>query len=514
MIGRENKTMSVVEHVPGGPAGGGAPRPISVMGERVSVAAIFLVYLLLQMNAIHHGSYAGQDFHRNKTIIIEASADPIAALTHLVYVGRGFPTLYHLLGAKLYLLVGKPHYLPALAYFNLGINLIALGAFYGVIRLVLASAVMRVAWLAWTAFLPLFVIPSLVIASDAAPGIFFTLLVWLNILALDRNRSLRSGTLLMSAMAVVLVLMVMIKMNYAMCIVAELIILIVLAAARSLARRQIILGLVLLVLLPLAASATLYKLYLRAQIASSCLENRDQIPPEISRMSLRSFLFFRPTDRELLEAPYFHELKNMGNGFARPLHINNYYSYPGMLPLAMFTDVLNMYQPIVYASDAPGIVDEYYTRVRPPENKLRMQWALKLGLIFYFAGFILIPGMILSLLLRALTVRFEEPDRVLGILAALSSCVVSGMALTLLFVLWPYVKASWLPRFCWPAHLGLFVLVFAALERWVVRKIPNFRWGILAVALVQAALNIAFLWVPGNPTVLPSVEIVDQPVPS
>ena len=506
--------MSAVEHRPGGPALGGAARPISVMGERVAVAAVFLVYALLQMNAIAHGNYAGQDFQRNKTIIVESSEDPLKALTHPVYVGRGFPTLYHLWGGRIYLLVGKQHYLPVLAYCNLGFNLIVLGLFYGLIRRIVRSVVLRVAWFLWTAFLPVAVISSVVIASDAATGLCFILAVWLNILAFERGRSLRSSTLLMTALAVLLVLMVLIKMNYAMCIGGELLILIVLGTARLIPWRRFILALTLLAVIPLAASFTLYKAYLQEQINSSASQDRKIFPPEVVQMSLRSFLFFRPTDRELLEAPYFHELKYTKNGFVRPLHLNNYYSYPGMLPLAMFTDFLNIYQPIVFASDSPGTVDEYYTRIRPPENKVRMQWALKLGLFFYFAGFILVPWLVIGIVKRAFFARLNGPDRDLTILAALSGALFVGSAIYIfLFFDWPYVKAGWLPRFYWPALMGLFMLLFAALERSVVKKFPVSRLVILTVALCQSVLNISFLWVPGHSKVFPSVDIVEQPVP-
>ena len=58
--------------------------------EWAAFTIILFIYAVLQINAIRHGNYAGQDFQRNKVIIIEASQDPIKALTHLVGVAEDF----------------------------------------------------------------------------------------------------------------------------------------------------------------------------------------------------------------------------------------------------------------------------------------------------------------------------------------------------------------------------------------------------------------------------------------
>ena len=195
-----------------------------------------------------------------------------------------------------------------------------------------------------------------------------------------------------------------------------------------------------------------------------------------------------------MDAPFFHEERSKDGRFFRPMHECNYYSYPALLHVAIFTDVLNIDQPIVYRSDDPRVVDEYYTRVRPQENQNRMKLSVRTSLIFSVSTFFAVLWLICAYL-RAVGLR-KGPQEIPGIiLLVLGLSLFLGMMFALPFTPWPYVQGGWLPRFIVPSILSFGTILFVVLDRLPLTKPKAVRWAILAVVVAQSLLHVSFLWV-------------------
>ena len=207
---------------------------------------------------------------------------------------------------------------------------------------------------------------------------------------------------------------------------------------------------------------------------------------------LFSLLFFKKKDLYLLEAPYFHEIKFQDGRLFRPMHESNYYSYPAMLDLAIFTDVLNIDQPIRLSSNDPGVQDEYFTRVRPQVNQDRMRLSVRSSLIFLI-GILLAIGWLIWTSLSAVLQRKNSNEIPVMIFLVMGLSLFLGTALMLPFATYTYSAGIWLPRMIEPSIVSFGAILFVVLDRLPVTRFLVVRWVVLAMVICQSLLHISFL---------------------
>ena len=465
---------------------------ISKRGELLSVALILFVFLALQLHAIRGGNYAGQDYQRHIAAMRDSAKDPLGALTAPLEVGMATPTAYHNMGGGVYSILGEGGAWKVMAIINVIWNICALLLFYLFIRRVVRSFLLRVSCMIFMTFLPVTVITSMVVASDAFMPLFFITAVWLLILIVDRLEKGRSAAGLMAWEGALLIVAFLVKNSFIFIFAGMAVIGIILHRYGILRGRQFLFAVFLIIVIPVTVFAMLWFGYLNKQTPMYLNRN---IPRVFwNHVDSRSLLFLKKKDVHLLDAPFFHEKKFQDGRFFCPIQESGYYSYPALLHLGIFTDVLNIDQPIRYHSNDPGVIDEYYTRVRPQDNQNRMKFSVRSALVFSFSAFFAVFWWI-CVCLRAVGLRKDPQEIPVMILLVLGLSLFLGYTLTLPLTPFPYTQGGWLPRFTLSSILSFWTIFFVALDRLPLTRPQAVRWAILAMVIGQSLLHISFLWV-------------------
>ena len=459
--------------------------------ELMTVALIFIFFLGLQLQAIGRGDYKAQDYQRHTTIIRDSAAHPLKTLTAPIdKTGETPSTVYHLIGGCIYRIFGEGLAGKALAIVNVLCNILTLLLFYLFIRRVIRSGLMRVAGLAFIAFLPVTLITAMAIAADAFMPFFFIASAWLLVLIIDRWKKGGWAIGLMALEGALLITGVMVKVSFIAIFVGVVVIGLILCRCGIGGGRRLLLAFFLIIMVPAAITATLWFSYMSQQIPM--YENSNVPKTSLAHMDLRSLLFFKKNDAYLLDAPYFHELRFQDGRSFHPMQETNYYSYPALLHLGIFTDVLNIDQPIRYHSNDPWVVDEYDTRVRPQENQERMKLCVRTSLVFSVCIFLALCWLI-GACFNALKLGKETEDVPVIVLGVFGLSLFGETMASLPFVPWPYQLGFWLPRFILPSILSFGVILFVAVDRLPLMKSKVARWVMMAMVVGQSMLQISFL---------------------
>jgi hypothetical protein len=459
--------------------------------EDVLIWGALLFFVALQLNAISKGNFAGQDYQRHCENIRLASEHPLTTFLRPVMDGTGMVSLYHVAGGSIYRIFGEKGSWRIIACLNLLANVLAFLLIGRLLRKIFFSSVMRIAAFIFILFLPLTVITTVVVAADAATVWLFVVMVWLLVVLCERLQQGRKVTGILILQAFVLMVAFLNKLHYGICVFGTLAVVLFLWRYGLLYGKKLISALLIVFVIPLIFMIMAQGIYTQPKMA---VLGDPQDVPEWSRMDPRRLFFLTPHDPEVLAAPSFHEEEFVLYKIQPKAQTPNYFSYPALLHLGIYTDFLNIYQPIVYASNDPRVKDEYYTRIRLPDNRQRMSFAVKSALLFSgMALFSVIFWVILSL--RNLWRRENLSDIPAMIMLSLGLPVFLGMALILPFTRWTYQQGVYLPRFILPALIFFFIMVFLAFERMLVIRYSWMRWMILMVVILQSLLHISFLWV-------------------
>ncbi|MCK5214360.1 MAG: hypothetical protein KAR05_03290 [Candidatus Omnitrophica bacterium] len=470
--------------------------------EKSALLIALLFYSALQTNAIIHKNYAGQDFQSHKRQIERSAVEPLKTLTYPLVVGGGISTVYHFIGGRIFNLIDKDCYMEFLAFAHLVLNIFALLLFYKLMKGIIHSQIIRLSCFIFITFLPTIVIPSVVISGDAMANFLFILIAWLMIGLWKKSQSWPILISLMVVLSVVLLFAFNIKFNLGAFIVAVFLIISLFFKNKIFDFKKYLCAVILLIILPMGIIFIQYKLYIHKQIWPPTQASSSKFK-DVSHINLRSLVFFRKPDVKLLDAPYFHEYKTVESRLTQPIFLMNYYSYPGLLHLALYTDVLNIYQPIYYEKYDPLSIkyhsakDEYFNRLRSKENQNKMAIAVKAGIPFSLGTLLVVLWLTLSQLWNVFFKK-EHIDYPLFILTTFS---VTYYILTLTHTLtqeWSYVHGGWLPRHVMPALLSFFILAFVGIDKWLAKRPLFYRIILMGFIIFQSCLHFSFLWVRGN----------------
>ena len=341
--------------------------------ELPALALFFVAYLIFQIHAAVLHGYWGQDIATHKKWITLAAHDPLEYI-RTYGEGRTNPPLYHLIAGFVRRAVGLPdyRYLLAIGLMNVLFSLFGLVALYALVRRLIASPLLRLAVMVFVMFLPFAMIHAEVIASDALATPLFLGFVWA-VIALPERRSRLAFALSVVLTSLLLVAGILTKFTFGSVLVASAFCLTLLWWTGTLVARRVAAALIVIPLLSGAlgysemrrfTSQQKYNLGLRSLHSAGALLEAPMNP--------RSILFLRRADTEVLAAPPYDWVRS---GIYLLLS-NNEHSFPALLHLAMFTDILNIYQ------------FEPYNKVfgrRTVSNHHRMQIAVRLGILFHFS---------------------------------------------------------------------------------------------------------------------------------
>jgi len=207
-------------------------------------------------------------------------------------------------------------------------------------------------------------------------------------------------------------------------------------------------------------------------------------------MTWRSVLWPRVEDIYLLSAPTFWEPSDRPNnnvrqaeseaarrqdGSAQRLLESNRYSYPGLLHLGVFSDVLNYSHP----------ADDKY---RPEPQRSFARWSVRLGLLFSITGALACLGLVYRLIVSLAQRHLELPRGTL-VWAVFGAVWYFPLVIQLPYIHHSYEWGYWLPRLVLPAIWSAVVVLFTETEQWTdQRKWPQLLIGVLT--MIQIGLGI------------------------
>ena len=449
--------------------------------------------MLVQVNAVLHRGYVGQDFFSQHVPLIQQAMRDPWGFTTVLTGWRTNPPLYYLLAAGVSVWCGRTRAFEVIAFLNIVINLIGLVLFSRILRRLIGDPVLRLACMALVLFLPFALIHAVVIACDAPAAPIFFLIAYLCVLLAQAASPGRVVTLAF-AIGVAVVVGLGIKFTFVSTAAALTVLVPLLAWAKRWERRTASRAFVLAAAIPLVLGLAELGAYHRAIEESHFGQPKDAA----YGMSLRSLLLFRPGDRHVFDAPPYNETVQIGSRVPVPatgswepqpgtefnlLQVDRF-SYPALLHLAMFSDICNFYQ---------GRPPRQYFGPRSASHQARMALAVRTGTLFSLAALLAVPLVTLTELLSCL--RNRSPRAVMTLIPILMGLafflsIVVGMP----FAGGAYGAGYWLPRLVVPSLLVFFACVFIALDRLPLPAKRWVGWSCLALVVFQALVHVSFLW--------------------
>jgi hypothetical protein len=460
--------------------------------ERYALIAVLVLYFVAQANAsLHHGSY-GQDFGRNTELAVIASKTPLEYIRNTYKDGYTNPPLYALFCGLVYKLTKGIHYLAVIALLQSALNTWAFALFYRVLEQLIRSPVMRLSCFVFMLFIPFSRTVAVVLAADGFAIPFFLITLYF-LGRLIQARSWGEYATANAGIVLFLLLGVFTKYMFISTIAVAILSILLLWRVGALYRWWALASLASVVIIPGVCGFAEYRICMRnphLEVAKSWIN-----PFTSPYMNVRSIVFPRVHDAHVLSAPAYDEPNPVPEA-AQPeevrstegrrfnLLIHNKYSYPALLHLGVFTDILNVFQ---YDPK------DTYFGTRSVTNAGRMRLAVKTGLLFSLCAFLALPIM----LWRGLYSTIISGDRrwVLLLVTLLMSCAwFANIVVFFPFIPETYGHGFWLPRLVAPALLGFIAVSFVWLDTLLAKRARVFSWVCLLAVVLQSGLHFSFLW--------------------
>ena len=460
--------------VPGSPVARAGSREA---GERVIAAVMILLALAVQLSAALRGGAIGQDFPIHYGNMLLAAGSPI----HWIFGAyqRTNPPLFYSVGALVFNVVGKDAWPYVIGVVNACLNVPALVGVYILSRWLLSRPVLRLALLCFVAFLPAFQITSVVFAADAYCQTPFLGALTAIVAFLSGRTGFRTMAVWLTAAVAVLV-----SLKYtAVCLIpAGIVTFLIMGWIRRTTWRSALTAAITYTLV----TGLLAAYWIKQQPANISDHFDERMGHELgpsNQMNLRSILFFRNGDLSLLRGPTYWKLVVDGPRDPRSLFHANHFSYPGLLCLATFSDVLNIFQP--KPKGAPyGQRTKYKQRLT--------QVATNLGAVCFIGIF---TGFLFSVIQSAREFVWNRgPGESSTFILAMYAFSWHALIIVLLMTVnMATAFGYWLPRLILPA---LMVYPLVALRPVSVTSLGQsriFNVALCSLVLVQGAVHTLIL---------------------
>ena len=443
--------------------------------ERWAEWLILGVFAVVGLNHVHSNTPFGQDFLLHSTATEALLADPSKwfpqDFTHR-------PLLYWIGGLGHWLTHGKAPYETAAVIFVF-MNTLALHVAHATTRGFIASPWLRIAGIAFVAFLPSTQVTAVVYAADALSLLPFVLTIWALWRSLE-SRSVRASAGYAIVAGLALCVGNFAKFSLVLLPTAAVVAIILSCRGRLISGRWGLAIGALSLIAPVLTGGWLH-LLARRQLANE--------PPHhifvwrgTGEMTWGELLFVKSSDRRIFSAPGYWdtEVVNGTNEYALPLRKN--YSYPALFHLAIYTDVLDYANQGQFDDGAP----------RPEPQKTLSRWAVRLGLLSSAAMLV----ALLAFLARsglALVTRQRAPATGVILWGLMALAWYLPLVLSFPYLHEAYELGYWLPRLVIPALWGFSLVAFAAADGLLAR---HRHLAVLLAGLVflQAALHIRSVW--------------------
>jgi 4-amino-4-deoxy-L-arabinose transferase-like glycosyltransferase len=200
-------------------------------------------------------------------------------------------------------------------------------------------------------------------------------------------------------------------------------------------------------------------------------------------MTWRYLLLPLKTDVRIFDSPGYWEMGTFNGKEDHVLCLQHNYSYPALLHLGIYNDVLD------YANE--GQLDN--GQPRPEPQKTLSRWAVRIGVITSLGMFF----SVLALVFRSVTALFtgrNAPSTGAGVWGLMALAWFLPVVLAFPYVHFVYESGYFLTRIIITALWGFGLVFFAELDQ---RLAARPRWITLVVAIfifAQAALHLRSVW--------------------
>jgi hypothetical protein len=430
--------------------------------ERILVGLILAGFVVVGLNNIHNLAFIGQDFSFHVGCTNRLLGLPGQWFAQDV---TSRPLIYWIALDALWLTDNRATYEVASGIFLL-LNAAALGLVHDTTRRFIAAPLLRVAALAFVAFLPATSISSVVFAADAMATPPFALLCW-SLIRWTEAEARRSGLFFAGLAGAALVIGNFAKFTFIILPPTVLVLVGMLWRWGRLPRRNLWALVVLAVAVPSATGLWLYRKS-QSELAGQPAWHRFDWRGT-GEMTWRSLLLPKAEDAAILDAPGYWDRAPGGDGTTLPLLIDNRFSYPALLHLGLFTDVLDF---ALAGSTDIGVP-------RPQPQKRFSQWSVRAGLVFSVTAVLAVAVFWWRTILSCVRPG-REPRTGAVVWGVLAMAWYAPLVVVLPFVHHAYDWGYWLPRLVMPGIWGFALCLFAHLDAAVGRYRP-------AAALVTAA---------------------------
>ena len=440
------------------PAGGpriALSRPAG-QDSRINRARIFpggdLAYLCLLSAAglavgvagIRAYGYMGQDFLSHAGLVLSYPSGYSYSLTNP-------PGLYWL-GSQVMAAVGREHGFEAIALLFLLLNGASLWILYGFLWRGISERPLRYAAAAFATFVPFRVIHSVVLASDALTFPVFALAALFALRLYEDPKGLGSW----AGLTLSLTAGMFCKYTFAGLLPPVALLLAAAIPRRLPGRARLRWGAVAVLALALPAAAFLLQIRETRRLKGDVATGQWLPAGAPSVMRWSDILTPQRSDLGIFSAPGY--LSGRLYGFRE-------YSYPGLLHVASFSDVLDIFQAPADAvpRDWDHRTQVPFARRRTPASQALQEASVRMGVVF---SALAVAGTLACGALGVLSLATGRPrigDSTL-VITALAAGFYATIFLSLHRLGDPYTPGFWLPRLVLPALLVFFCLGFVFLD--------------------------------------------------
>jgi hypothetical protein len=452
------------------------PLPPVAVRERLILLLVLALFVAIGLNNISHRAFIGQDFtfhvrattylfiHPAEWFVLDATSRPLIYWLAIDGV--------HLTGNR------APFEFAAVVCILL--NAGALALVHDLARRVISAPALRLTAVAFIAFLPVTLITAVVFAADALTPPFFVTLAWA-IVRWAEARTQRDIVLFAAVAGLALVAGNFAKFTFSVLPAAASVLLFSLWRAERLTRAHLAPFGVGVIVLPLIVSGWLWTKS-RRELAGE--------PPRhtfastgTGEMTWRNLVLPKPTDIRVFNAPGYWDRVTERDRTFMPLLEANGYSYPALLHLAIFTDVMDFALNGSTDNGAP----------RPEPQKTASRWAVRTGLVFSLLGLAAVVMLVVGVLRGFRGRAGDAPSVTATVLGCLALAWYLPLVLTLPFVHHAYDWGYWLPRLVIPALWAFGLELFSWADRRTTAR-PQLRHVLVGFALLQTVLHFLVIW--------------------
>jgi 4-amino-4-deoxy-L-arabinose transferase-like glycosyltransferase len=421
----------------------------------------------LSVGAARRGGFVGPDYNLHFYRMTEAPK--------ILDFSTTDPPVYYLLGRGLFKLIGPTNAFPiTLSIIQVAINCLALWWFFLYSESRFRLAVTHLTLVFFLTFLPVRIIHAVTIGTDCLTvPVFVLVLLFFGRFLSDRTATPRNAAFLGLALA----LGICSKYSFMALLPAIFVAFVFFWVKRSWSVKRFAVICALALALPSAFSA--YNFWASAHGAGYSTHQLwlpKGVPADLTYKDLFSV---KTKDALLFDAPEY---------FKKEILEAHKHSYLGLSHLGVFTDTMNLFQVFQLPPNLSGyLIPDMKTRT--PWKTTVMRASMLLGVLWTLLaliGTIWISIRALKNLWRDKLER-EEAAMLLGVSYFL-----------LMFLPLPFIYASvlfgyWTPRLILPSLLCFFWGAFLLIDKKIVRGSPHMADIVLALVLVQCAIEITML---------------------